>query len=172
MVHDAAAALAVRRAPLALLAVLFALGGLSGCGGGSSAKPAGVAWEGKPVVVRQPELPDDTIVSGQIRNRTGHVLKLDARDVRLLTRGGHAVQSTARFSTGVTHQLYPPRDAPKEGEPDFLRERLGEVATVKPGEAVPLVVSWRVAHGQPQPVRVDLGDGVRVTLPPEAGPGT
>jgi hypothetical protein len=72
----------------------------------------------------------------------------------------------------VTHQLYPPRDAPREGEPDFLRERLGEVATVRPGDEVPLVVSWRVAPGDDAPVRVELGDGLRLALPPDAGPGT
>ena len=144
---------------------------VAGCG--SSGTKPGVAWKGNPVIVRQPELPDDTIVSGHIRNRTGHVLKLDARSVRIVDAHGHALRSTARFNTGVTHQLYPPRDAPKEGEPSFLRERLGEIASVKPGGSVPLVVSWRVKPGEDSPVKVELGGGVSLALPPEAaGPGT
>lgn len=154
-------------------AVLAASAALLVAGCGSSGTKPGVAWKSDPVVVRQPELPDDTIVSGHIRNRTGHVLKLDARSVRIVDAHGHALRSTARFNTGVTHQLYPPRDAPKEGEPSFLRRRLGEVATVRPGGSVPLVVSWRVGPGERAPVKVELGGGVSVALPAEAtGPRT
>jgi hypothetical protein len=144
---------------LAAAAVLM----LAGCGGAPSSAPT-VAWDGTPLVVRQPELPDDTIVSGRIRNSSGETLALDATDVRLVTAGGDAVQSTARFNTGVTHQLYPPREGPREKDPTFLRERLGEVATVAPGKTVPLVVSWRVQPGGSQPVKVDLGRG-SLTLP-------
>lgn len=171
MVHHAAAAVAVRRAALAAVVAVFGVGG-AGCGGGGSDAES-VSWKGDPIVVRQPLLPDDTIVSGTIRNSTGRTLDLNADDVRLVDEHGHAIpQHTARFSVGVTHQLYPPRDAPKEGDPDFLRRRLGELATVRPGETVPLVVSWRLRPGQAPPVRVELGGGVSVELPDEAGPGT
>jgi hypothetical protein len=151
----------VTRRAAALVAVLA----LAGCGDSSSSSAPALRWEGKPIVVRQPELPDDTIVSGTIRNASGSTLKLDAADVQLVTPDGEAVESTARFATGVTHQLYPPREAPREGEPDFLRERLGEVATVEPGKTVPLVVSWRVRPGEPAPVKVDLGAPGSLALP-------
>lgn len=143
---------------------LGALVVLAGCGSSSSSAPP-LAWDGTPLVVRQPELPDDTIVSGQIRNASDSALKLDATDVRLVTVDGEAVQSTARFNTGVTHQLYPPREGPKETDPEFLRERLGEVATVAPGKTVPLVVSWRVLPGEAAPVKVDLGTPGSLALP-------
>jgi hypothetical protein len=160
VVHDAAAPEAVSRA-LALGALLVAL---SGCGSAPSSAGPAVAWQGTPIVVRQPELPDDTIVSGAIRNSSGHTLHLEAANVRVVTAAGEAVQSTARFTTGVTHQLYPPRDAPREGEPNFLRARLGEIATLAPGRTTPLVVSWRVRTGEPAPVKVDLGEGA-LSLP-------
>jgi hypothetical protein len=124
-----------------------------------------VAWDGNPIVVRQPELPRDTIVSGKISNKGDDALKLDAAEVRVVGVDGEAVQSTARFSTGVTHQLYPPREGPREKDPDFLRERLGEIATVKPGASVPLVVSWRLQPGEAAPVKVDLGTGGLLALP-------
>jgi hypothetical protein len=142
-----------------------ALGGLlavalAGCGNTAANSAPVVAWQDTPLVVRQPELPEDTIVSGTIRNASAHTLHLDATQVRLLTAEGNALtQSTARFTTGVTHQLYPPREAPREGEPNFLRERLGEAATVAPGRTTALVVSWRVQKGEPPPVKVDLGEG-------------
>ena len=144
--------------------MLIAAAALAGCGDGSSGAPA-VAWEGKPLVVRQPELPDDTIVSGTIRNASDRTLHLDVRDVRVLTEDGEAVSSAIRFTTGVTHQLYPPRDGPHEDEPSFLRGRLGETATVKPGSTTPLVVSWRVPSGEPEPVKVELGDEGSLALP-------
>jgi hypothetical protein len=137
-------------AALGLLLVLI------GCGD-SPAGSGSVSWIGEPLVVRQPELPDDTIVSGKLRNESDETLELDAEDVRVLDADGDAVQSTARFSTGVTHQLYPPREGPREKDPRFLRERLGQAATVKPGATVPLVVAWRLGPGDEPPERVDLG---------------
>lgn len=144
--------------------VLLAALALSGCGTRGPASAA-LRWDEPPIVVRQPELPDDTIVSGALRNGSGHTLHLDAGDVRVVTADGAAVESAVRFTTGVTHQLYPPRDAPREGEPNFLRARLGEIATVEPGKTTPLVVSWRAAPSEPQPVRVELGDEGSLTLP-------
>ena len=159
----------MRRAAVAAALVLVA-----GCGGSDGRTQAGVAWRGDPVVVRQPELPDDTIVSGRVVNRTGHVLRLDARSVRIVDAHGHAVRSTARFNSGITHGLYSnTRGGTSEREPEFLRRRLGEVASVKPGDSTPLVVSWRVGPGDDAPVKVELGGGVSLALPPEAaGPGT
>jgi hypothetical protein len=164
LVHDAAAPRAVNAArATATLAAAAAALALGGCGG-SAGSASKVEWVGKPLVVRQPELPDDTIVSGRITKQSGDELKLDADRVRLVTADGAAVQSTARFGTGVTHQLYPPREGPREKDPAFLRERMGEIATLAPGRTVPLVVSWRVRPGAPPPVEVDLG-GTRLALP-------
>ncbi len=137
---------------------------LVGCGSAPGA-PSGVAWEGKPIVVRQPELPRDTIVSGKIVNEGDEPVRLDAADVRLVTAGGDGVESTVRFAVGVSHQLYPPREGPKEKDPEFLRERLGEVANVKPGATVPLVVAWRLRPGEAAPVKVDLGAAGLLVLP-------
>jgi hypothetical protein len=152
VVHDAAAPRAVRAALAAtLLAALVA-----GCGS-SAGSPSSLEWQGEPLVVRQPELPRDTIVSGKISNSGSEALRLEAADVRLVTSDGEPVQSSVRFAVGITHQLYPPREGPREAEPEFLQERLGEVANVAPGASTPLVVSWRLEPGQPPPTRVDLG---------------
>jgi hypothetical protein len=147
-----------------IAALAFAAAAMAGCGNAPGSAPT-VAWEGKPIVVRQPELPDDTIVSGTLRNSSGHALEFEAAEVKVVTASGDPVQSTARFTTGVTHQLYPPREGPHEKEPAFLRERLGETATVKPGGTTPFVVSWRVSSMEPQPVKVELGDEGSLALP-------
>jgi hypothetical protein len=154
------------RAALAALA-LGAVLALGGCGddGSGSAKSSVVSWDGKPLVVRQPELPDDTIVSGRIRNKSGKTLSLEAADVTVVAPDGAEVRSTARFQTGVTHSLYPPRETPQEANPRFEAERLGQAATIKPGKTVPLVVSWRVTRDAEPPVRVELGSGASLKLP-------
>jgi hypothetical protein len=149
----------VRLALAALAAVA-----LAGCGDASSSSST-VAWDGKPIVVRQPELPRDTIVSGKISNKGSEAVRLDANEVRVVGSDGDAVQSDVRFAVGITHQLYPPREGPHENDPEFLRERLGEVANVKPGATVPLVVAWRLAPGQAAPVKVDLGSTGSLALP-------
>ena len=46
----------------------------------------------------------------------------------------------------------------------FERRRIGEIATIKPGQAVPLTLSWRVPAGGSQPVEVRF-DGGTLTLP-------
>lgn len=157
----------MRRAAAALAAAAV-LVGASGCGEASKAggpSKLKVAWEDDPLVVRQKEIPDDTIVSGRMLNRSSKTLRLEAGDVRIVDADGQAVQSTARFSLGVTHPLYPPRDTPREANPRFEAERLGQAATVKPGASVPLVVSWRVAAGAPQPTTVELGEDASLALP-------
>jgi hypothetical protein len=158
VVHDAAPPGAVKAA-LAAVAILL----LAGCG--DSPGSSSVAWEGKPLVVKQPELPRDTIVSGKIVNKGSETLRLAAADVRVVSSDGDAVESAVRFAVGVTHGLYPPREGPKEQEPEFLQERLGEVAVVKPGESSPLVVSWRLKPGEAPPVKVELGEDASLTLP-------
>jgi hypothetical protein len=164
VVHHAAPAFELRGPATAALAAVAVVAG--GCGNaGEAAAPSPVAWVGKPLVVRQPQIPDDTIVSGRMLNRSRTTLLLDAADVRVLDPDGNAVRSTARFSLGVTHPLYPPRDTPREANPRFEAERLGQAATVKAGKSVPFVVSWRVGAGEPQPVKVDLGGGASLKLP-------
>jgi hypothetical protein len=160
VVYNAAQAAALTK----IAALVFAAAAMAGCGSTSSSAPA-ISWEGKPIVVRQAELPDDTIVSGTLRNGSARTLDLEAADVKVVTAQGAPVQSTARFTTGVTHQLYPPREGPHEKEPAFLRERLGETATVKPGGTTPFVVSWRVSSEEPQPVKVELGEEGSLPLP-------
>ena len=46
----------------------------------------------------------------------------------------------------------------------FERRRIGKIATIKPGQAVPLTLSWRVPAGGSQPVEVRF-DGGTLTLP-------
>jgi hypothetical protein len=149
------------RAPAAALLAALAI---AGCGddGGSAGAPK-LSWESKPIVVRQPEIPDDVVVSGRLRNAGGEEFRIDAADVRLVDEAGKAVRSTVVFAAGATHPLYPPGESPKE-RPRKEQERLGKAATIPPGKSVPLTVAWRQPRGTSAPVRVQLG-AAAISLP-------
>ena len=46
----------------------------------------------------------------------------------------------------------------------FERRRLGQIATIKPGQSVPLTLSWRVPEGGSEPVEARF-DGGTLSLP-------
>jgi hypothetical protein len=140
-------------------AAALALAVASGCGGdggGASAK-----WDGDPLAGPHPELPDDRIVTGKIRNDGDETLRLDVRYASVLTADGRTVQATVRYAQSAGHSLYPPRDAPRNN-PSAMRERLGDAATIETGATAPLTVAWRGGASAPKPAEVDLGP---VTLP-------
>ncbi|HEX6945032.1 MAG TPA: hypothetical protein VF196_02495 [Casimicrobiaceae bacterium] len=121
-----------------------------------------LSWVGAPQITTPAELPSDRLLSGRLRNASLRTLRLDADRARLVDAAGHQVRGTVRFSAGFVHGLYSPRRAPKEPEPDFERRRLGQLAVMRPREAVPVTLSWRDGP----PVRLEVGT-VRIELPGE-----
>ncbi|HKP89490.1 MAG TPA: hypothetical protein VJT75_05890 [Thermoleophilaceae bacterium] len=119
----------------------------------------------KPAVVRQPELPRDRIAVGRVRNRSGHTLRVNANRARVVDQEGRPLQSSVRFSSAYGHGLYSYEQQPKEGEPQFLRRRLGELAVIPAGRTAPLTVSWRLPAGRgARAARVQIGK-LAVPLP-------
>ena len=138
---------------LAAIAAVAALA-VAGCGDDDGGG-ARVAWQDKPLLVPHPDLPDQRLLIGKMRNDSDSDLRMDVEAVRVLDANDRPVRATVRFNEGATHALYPPRDSPVE-RPRAERERLGSAATVAPGKATPLVVAWR-AEGGHAPVRIDFG---------------
>ena len=143
-----------RSAAAGLVALALTAAGVSGCGDDAKSAAPAVSWDGAPAVAPHPELPGDRIATGRMRNDSGEALKLDVASARLLDASGHQLRSTVRFAAGVTHSLYPPRDAPRE-TPRQMQERLGDAATIEPGKSAPLTIAWHARDGTP--VRVDFG---------------
>jgi hypothetical protein len=156
MVHVAAATRAlIRRTVVTVGAV--ALVTAAGCGqAGADREPRAVAWEGIPLVAQHPELPGDRIATGKVRNDSDEELRLEAADAKVVDAGGRPLRATVIFAAGVTHSLYPPRDAPRE-TPRKQQERLGFAATIAPGGSAPVTVAWHAADGVA--ARVELGPG-------------
>jgi hypothetical protein len=120
----------------------------------------GLNWEGEPTLIRQPELPDDRILSGTLRNDSPTPLRLDGATAVLRDDAGRRITGIVSFAAGFTHGLYSPAYSPREPMPDFLATRLGMTAVVAPGDTVDFTVAWR---GTP-PSSADLGSAT-VALP-------
>jgi hypothetical protein len=147
---------AVALAAAAALAGVLVL--VRGAGGDASR----LAWKGTPTLV-QSSAPTDRILYGELRNDSLENVNLRYRDVRVLDADRHEVQSAVRFIAAFAHGLYPWSLRPKDPG-DFERRRLGEIATLKPGQSAPITLSWRVPTGAPQPVTVDFGT-IELALP-------
>jgi hypothetical protein len=157
MVHVAATTRALRRTAAAAVAIVAVVVTAAGCGqAAADHEGSAVGWDGMPLVAQHPELPGDRIATGKLRNDSDEQVRLEAANAKVVDARGHQLRATVVFAAGVTHSLYPPRDAPRE-TPREQQERLGFAATIEPGDSVPVTVAWHAADGVA--VRVELGPG-------------
>ena len=154
---------------LGLVVVLIAgVGGLLALGDanpGQKRAATGTAhlqWKAKPTVILVPSLPRDRILTGELRNASLRPVDLDTERVAILDAKGHRLRSTAKFTQHFSHGLYPWSWHVRGGKSE--RTRIGKIATIKPGQAVPLTLSWRVPEGGSEPVEVRF-DGGSLSLP-------
>jgi len=153
----------VKRTAAASIAAL-ALAAVAGGCGDDARDTARASWDGEPAVAPHPEIRTDRIATGRVRNDGGSELRLSVAQAKVVDAHGTPIRATVRFAAGVTHSLYPPRDAPHEN-PRQQQERLGDAATIEPGESAPLTVAWHAGTADRVPVKVDLGP-VDVPIPP------
>jgi hypothetical protein len=133
---------------------------LAGCGGGDS-KPGGgdgLAWEGEPQVFKAANLPDDRVVIARVVNEGDETLHLVAADLTVRDAAGHALDSTAGFTTTFAHGLFGAMVRPKE-LPATENIRLGKVAYIAPGASLPFYAAWRLDADTKGPLKVDYGKG-------------
>ena len=123
---------------------------------------AQLQWKTKPSLILVPELPRDRILSGSVRNASLRAVDLETERVQILDAAGHRLKATALFAHHFSHGLYPWSMHVKGSR--FERRRIGKIATIKPGQDVPLTLSWRVAAGGAEPVEVRF-DGGTLALP-------
>jgi hypothetical protein len=123
---------------------------------------ARLQWKEKPNLILVPELPRDRILTGQLRNASLRAVDLDSKRVQILDEEGRSLRATALFSQSFAHGLYPWSMNVKGSK--FERRRIGKIATIKPGQTVPLTLSWRVPAGGSEPVEVRF-DGGSLDLP-------
>ncbi len=123
---------------------------------------AQLQWKTKPNLILVPELPRDRILTGSVRNASLHAVDLASERVQVLDAAGHRLRATALFAQHFSHGLYPWSWHVKGSK--FERDRIGRSATIKPGQDVPLTLSWRVPAGGSEPVEARF-DGGSLSLP-------
>jgi len=149
----------------ATVLLLAGVGALLLSGRGPTQAATGTAqleWKRKPSLILVPSLPRDRILTGSIRNASLRPVDLESDRVQILDAAGRRLKATALFAQTFSHGLYPWSMHVKGSE--FERRRTGKIATIKPGQDVPLTLSWRVASGGSEPVEVRF-DGGRLALP-------
>lgn len=130
--------------------------------GGATADANAVSFKGK-VHIFQSDIPTDQVLYSEIENTSLREITLDVEDVVLYDADGREVRSSIRYLAAFAHGIFPYSQRPDPlGE--FERRRLGELKTIKPGEAIPITLSWRLEPGGARPAKVDLGP-VTLTLP-------
>jgi len=147
-------------AAAAVAAVALALVLLAGRGGdGATAQaPVRLAWQGTPQLIEVEGMPSDRILAGRVRNTSLRPVDVSVDRIEIVDARGRRLKSTARFLAGFAHGLYPPAQQVKPPG-RFERTRLGEIATMKPGQELPLTLSWRVPPGGAAPTEVRFGGG-------------
>lgn len=142
-------------AAVALVAAA-AIAGIVLLAGDAGGRDAGrLEWHGK-VHVFDSAIETDEILYSQVRNASLQDVDLDVEEMTVYGADGEPVTASVRYLAAFAHGIYPWSQKP-EPLGDFERRRLGEVATLKPGQAVPITLAWRVPKGTPRPTRVDLG---------------
>ena len=145
----------MRRTALALTLLLAVA---AGCGGDDELGSGDLMWEENPRVFTNPNLPDDRILAGTVRNDTLETVTLVARDLGVRSPDGDEMESAAIFAQTFVRGVFPQNRGTDIPEGEQLR--IGLQARLKPGETAPLTVSWR-QQGARAAV-VDYGEG---TLP-------
>jgi hypothetical protein len=123
---------------------------------------AQLQWKARPNLILVPSMPRDRILTGSVRNASLRAVDLATGRVQILDEAGHRLKATALFAQHFSHGLYPWSMHVKGSR--FERRRTGRIATIKPGQDVPLTLSWRVAAGGSEPVEVRF-DGGTLALP-------
>jgi hypothetical protein len=135
------------RRGLVLLALLL----VAGCGGDEGTGGGDLVWEAEPRVFTHPNLPDDRILTGEVRNDSFERIDLLARDVSVRTAGGDELESAAVFSRTFGRGVFPQNRGEEIPLPEQLR--IGLRARLEPGETAPLTVSWRQEGERPRSIQ-------------------
>jgi hypothetical protein len=151
----------VRRVALGVaLAALAA----AGCGGAERGAVAGgsgpLVWTALPLEFTPETLPDERILTGELRNEGLRRLRVDLPDLRIRDAAGETVAAQPIFLQTFGKSLWSPGRGPAQ-MPETELVRTGRIAWLDPGETVPFTIAWREPAA---PARVEY-DGGWVAIP-------
>jgi len=154
---------------LALGIGLLAVGAASGGDGGGDAGP--LRWSGEVVSFAHPTLRTDHVVSGRLRDTSMRPLRVVARaDIRVVDAHGRALPTSAVFTQTFGHGLFDPTRLPEARLPERELMRIGDVGRFRPGDELPVTISWREEPGRAPGARI-VYPGGSLSIPPASAPG-
>lgn len=133
-------------------------GGLAG--GGSSV----LAWEDPPLLISPPDLPDDRVAYGTVRNTSLERLQASGRDFAVRDADGTELDASVQFLGTYAHGIYGAFQKPDPLPPEEL-SRLGLVVDLQTGQDAPLTVSYRLGDGARLPATLYYRDVPALDLP-------
>ncbi|MDX6643705.1 MAG: hypothetical protein QOD76_1667 [Solirubrobacteraceae bacterium] len=146
----------MRRAAVLAAGAALALGG---CGGDKPRSDRGVlVWSKEPLLFSATHLPNDRVLIGTVRNRSGQALSLVADRLTVRDADNRRLRAYAVFTSTFAHGLYGAYQQPNPVPPAELR-RLGHIITLEPHKTAPLTVAYRLTSHTRAPLRIDYGRG-------------
>ena len=79
----------------------------AGCGEDDDVGGGDLVWESKPRVFVNPSLPDDRILTGEVRNDSLERIELVARDLEVRSAEGARLESAAIFAQTFGRGVFP-----------------------------------------------------------------
>jgi hypothetical protein len=148
-------ALAVAALAAAALVVAGTVGSTA-----SESSDGALTWSEGAFSFEHETLAGDWIATGQIENGSREPIRIVAtRDVKIVDSEGRELRSAAVFSNTVGHGLFDPTRVPEARLPEEELRRIGDVAALAPGEALPLTVSWHEETGGSRADRIEYPGG-------------
>jgi hypothetical protein len=124
-------------------------------GGGEQLGQGALVWDQKPQVYRNPELPNDRVLRGVVRNDSLRVMSLTARDLNVRGASGKELESAVVFAPTFIRGVFPENRG--QDIPESEQLRIGLRARIEPGKTVPVTVSWREPEARASVI--DYGSG-------------
>ena len=147
-------------AVVALVALTGASDDDQGISGGGNA----LTWEQPPTLLTPPDLPDDRIAYGTVRNTSLERIQAANGDFVVRDAGGRRLQSSVQFLAQYAHGLYGAFQKP-DPLPDEERSRLGFTVDLQTGQTAPLTVSYRLSKGSELPATLFYKDVPALRIP-------
>jgi hypothetical protein len=139
----------------AALVVIVAVAALAGSGDDRQLGNGDLVWVKQARLYRNPNLPDDRVVRGVIRNNSLKIVTLSARDLHVRTAAGDRLDTAAVFAPTFIRGVFPENRG--QDIPESEQLRIGLRARIEPGKTVPVTVAWREPDGRAS--AIDYGGG-------------
>jgi hypothetical protein len=125
-----------------------------------------LTWEEPPLAITPPDLPNDRVAYGTVRNTSVEGLKAATKDFEVRDAGGETLEASVQFLGSYAHGIYGAFQKPHPLPPEEL-SRLGYRVALRSGQTAPLTVSYRLGPDSELPATLFYRGSPALELPDE-----